>query len=145
MPPWDLQMMVPSSHCSFLSQRTFRPDDLFADQVSDLFDEPADSLVCLYFPKISQGREFDGGVFYHQGYHRAVVFMHMVDYGYALPVHVHLSLWNPLETVLPNWTDLVRLGKTTASLRDVPALFNNERIGPWEWRPLQRGSDSLRW
>ncbi|KAI2465294.1 hypothetical protein F4781DRAFT_35967 [Annulohypoxylon bovei var. microspora] len=111
------------------------PDDLFADQVTDLFDEPADSLVCLYFPNIGQGGESGGGLFYHQGYHRAAVFMRMDDYDYALPVDAHPSLWHPLETVLSNWIDLIRLGKITASPKDAPALFASEKIGPWEWRP----------
>lgn len=111
------------------------PDDLFADQVADLFDEPEDSIVCLYFPNIGQGGEFGGGLFYHQGCHRAAVFMHMDDYDYALPVEAHPSLWHPLETVLSNWIDLIHLGKITASPRDAPALFGSEKIGPWEWRP----------
>ncbi|KAI1505506.1 hypothetical protein F5X99DRAFT_368249 [Biscogniauxia marginata] len=111
------------------------PNELFADLTANLFDEPADSLVCLYFPNIGQGGEFGGGLFYHQGCHRAAVFMHIDDYDYALPVEAHPSLWYPLETVLSNWIDLIRLGKITASPRDAPALFASEKIGPWEWRP----------
>ncbi|KAK5992083.1 hypothetical protein PT974_05481 [Cladobotryum mycophilum] len=111
------------------------PGDLFDEAAADLFDQPADSLVCLYFPNIGQGGEFGGGLFYHQGYHRAAVFMHMDDHGFALPVEAHPELWHPLETVLSNWIDLVRLGKVTASPTDVPALFGSEKIRPWEWRP----------
>ncbi|KAI1401066.1 hypothetical protein F4819DRAFT_342276 [Hypoxylon fuscum] len=111
------------------------PDDLFADQAADLFDEPVDNLVCLYFPNIGQGGESGGGLLYHQGCHRAAVFMHMDDYDYALPVEAHPSLWHPLETVLSNWIELIRLGKVTASPRDMPALFASEKIGLWEWRP----------
>ncbi|KAI1158148.1 hypothetical protein F5B18DRAFT_642156 [Nemania serpens] len=111
------------------------PDSLFANETADLFDEPADSLVCLYFPNVGQGGEFGGGVLYHQGSHRAAVFMHMDDHDYALPVSAHPELWNPLETVLSNWIDLVRLGKVVASPRDAPAAFGGEKIGPWEWRP----------
>ncbi|KAI1374095.1 hypothetical protein F4677DRAFT_427114 [Hypoxylon crocopeplum] len=111
------------------------PNDLFAEQAADLFNEPVDSLVCLYFPNIGQGGEFGGGLFYYQGCHRAAVFMHMDDYDYALPVEEHPSLWHPLETVLSNWIDLVRLGKITASPRDAPSLFASEKIRPWEWRP----------
>ncbi|KAI0839678.1 hypothetical protein F5Y06DRAFT_12269 [Hypoxylon sp. FL0890] len=111
------------------------PNSLFADQAADLYNEPADSLVCLYFPTIGHGGEFGGGLFYHQGCHRAAVFMHLDDYGYALPVEAHPELWHPLETVLSNWIDLVHLGKITASPRDAPAQFDSEKIGPWEWRP----------
>ena len=111
------------------------PDELFANDIADLFDQPPDSLVCLYFPNIGQGGESGGGVLYHQGCHRAAVFMHMDDHDFALPVEAHPALWHPLETVLSNWIDLLRLGKITASPSDTPALFGSEKIGPWEWRP----------
>lgn len=111
------------------------PDALFADETIDLYDQPADSLLCLYFPNIGVGGEFGGGLFYHQGHHRAAVFMHMDDYDFALPVEAHPELWHPLETVLSNWVELLRLGKVVASPRSAPALFGSEKIGPWEWRP----------
>lgn len=111
------------------------PEFLFEEWLADMFDQPADSLVCLYFPNIGQGGESGGGVLYHQRYHRAAVFMHMDDHGFALPLEEHRELWHPLETVLSNWIDLIRLGKVTASPRDEPALFGSEKIGPWEWRP----------
>ncbi|KAI1756431.1 hypothetical protein F4782DRAFT_332662 [Xylaria castorea] len=111
------------------------PDDFFANYAADLFDEPEDGLVSLYFPNIGQGGESGGGVLYHQGCHRAAVFMHMDDHDYALPVEAHPELWHPLETILSNWIDLIHLGKITASPRDVPAQFGSEKIGPWEWQP----------
>ncbi|KAI1188184.1 hypothetical protein F5B17DRAFT_452021 [Nemania serpens] len=114
------------------------PDCLFANETADLFDEPEDSLVCLYFPNIGQGGESGGGVLYHQGRHRAAVFMHMDDHDYALPAAAHPELWHPLETVLSNWIELIRLGKVViaaSSPRDAPAAFGGEKIGPWEWRP----------
>ncbi|KAI1745122.1 hypothetical protein F4680DRAFT_175437 [Xylaria scruposa] len=111
------------------------PDELFANWAADLFDQPEDSLVSLYFPNTGQGGESGGGVLYHQGHHRAVVFMHMDDYDYALPVEKHPELWHPLETIFSNWIDLIHLGKITASPRDVPAQFGSEKIGPWEWQP----------
>ncbi|KAL2168754.1 hypothetical protein VTG60DRAFT_6863 [Thermothelomyces hinnuleus] len=112
-----------------------RLDPLFDNETADLFDEPEDSLVCLYGPNIGQGGESGGGLFYHQGHHRAVVFMHMDDHGFALPFDSHAELWQPLEVVLSNWIDLVHMGKITASPRDSPALFGVEKVGPWEWRP----------
>ncbi|KAL7942080.1 hypothetical protein V8C42DRAFT_355182 [Trichoderma barbatum] len=113
------------------------PDDLFAHEAADLFEEPADSLICLYYPNIGRGGESGGGLLYHQGYHRAAVLMHMDDYDYVLPVEAHRELWHPLETVLSNWIDLVLLGKVqvTASPRDAPGLHGSEKIGPWEWLP----------
>ncbi|KAI1449061.1 hypothetical protein F5Y02DRAFT_248348 [Annulohypoxylon stygium] len=115
------------------------PDFLFADHPTDMYDQPEDSLLSLYFPNIGQGGEFGGGLLYHQGIHRAAMFMHMDDYGYALPVEEHLELWHPLETVLSNWIELIRLGKVVASSRDEPALFGVEKIGSWEWRPYGEG------
>lgn len=113
------------------------PDALFADETADLYDQPADSLLCLYAPNIggSGGGEFGGGLLYHQGHHRAAVFMHMDDYDFALPVETHPDLWHPLETVLSHWIELLRVGKVVASPRHAPALFGSEKMGPWEWRP----------
>ena len=118
------------------------PDYLFDNQAADLLDEPEDSLLCLYDTNIGQGGESGGGLFYHQGYQRAAVFMHMDDYDYAFPVKVHPELWHPLETVLSNWIDLVHLGKITASPTDTPALFGGEKIGPWEWQPYSEAQVS---
>lgn len=111
------------------------PDDLLANYAADLFDEPEDSLVNLYFPNIGQGGKFGGGVLYHQRYNRAAVFMHMDDHDYAFPVAAHPELWHPLETILSNWISLIHLGKITASPKDVPAQFGSEKLGPWEWQP----------
>jgi hypothetical protein len=111
------------------------PDNLFANDTADLFDQLPDSVVCLYFPNIGQGGSSGGGVLYHQGCHLAAVFMHMDDHDFALPVEAHPALWHPLETVLSNWIDLLRLGKITASPTEAPALFGVEKIGPWEWQP----------
>ncbi|KAI4865534.1 hypothetical protein F4820DRAFT_291354 [Hypoxylon rubiginosum] len=134
LPPADDPEAEPAPFFFWVSELS-NPDDLFANETADLFDQPADSLVCLYFPNIGQGGESGGGLLYHQAYHRAAVFMHMDDLDYALPAEAHPSLWHPLETVLSNWIDLVRLGKIAASPRDEPALFAGEKIGPWEWRP----------
>lgn len=120
------------------------PDTLFLQEAADLFDEPVDSLVCLYYPNIGRGGESGGGLIYHQGHHRAAVLMHMDDYDYVLPYEAHKELWHPLETVLSNWITLIHLGKAlvTASPRDEPGLFGNEKIGPWEWRPYSEAQVS---
>lgn len=111
------------------------PASLIDEGLTDLFDQPEDSLVCLYFPNVGQGGESGGGVLYHQRHHRAAVFMHMDDVDFALPVEAHSELWHPLETVLSNWIGLIHLGKVAASPRDEPSLYDSEKIGPWEWRP----------
>ncbi|KAI1110834.1 hypothetical protein F5Y14DRAFT_339532 [Nemania sp. NC0429] len=110
------------------------PDYLLADDMDDLHDEPEDTFLCLYFPNVGQGGEFGGGLLYHQRRHRAAVFMHRDDHDYATPVAAHPELWHPLETVLSNWIDLVRLGKIAAAPRAEPAPYDAEKIGPWEWR-----------
>ncbi len=127
----------------FWASQINSPDYIFDNQAADLLDEPEDSLLCLYDTNIGQGGESGGGLFYHQGYHRAAVFMHMDYYDYAFPVKAHLELWHPLETVLSNWIDLVHLGKITASPTDTPALFGSEKIGPWEWQPYSEAQVSI--
>ncbi|KAL1840984.1 hypothetical protein VTJ49DRAFT_7590 [Mycothermus thermophilus] len=108
------------------------PDYLFDNDTADLHDEPPDTLVCLYF--LPYGRS-GSGVFYHQRLHRAAVFMDMWDHDFAMPAERHPELWYPLETVLSNWIELIRLGKVVAAPSDVPALYESEKMGPWEWRP----------
>ncbi|KAI0867463.1 hypothetical protein GGS24DRAFT_485515 [Hypoxylon argillaceum] len=119
----------------FWASELTEPDGFFATFEADLFDEPEDSLISLYFPNVGQGGGSGGGVLYHQRYHRAAVFMHMDDHDFALPVDAHPEQWHPLETILSNWISLIHLGKIVASHRDEPALFGSEKIGPWEWRP----------
>lgn len=115
------------------------PDFFFANDTADLFDQPPDTLLCLYFPNIGQGGEFGGGLFYHQRHHLATVFMHMDDYDFALPLEAHSELWHPLEMVLSNWIELIHVGKVVASPREHPSLYGSEKIGPWEWRPFGEG------
>ncbi|ROW17164.1 hypothetical protein VPNG_01102 [Cytospora leucostoma] len=130
--PADVPELVPFFWCV---AELSGPDELFDNHTTDLSDMPADSLVCLFSPNIGQGGESGGGLYYHQGCHRAAVFMHMDDYDSALPIEAHQELWHPLETVLSHWIELLRLGKITASPSSVPSLFGSEKIGPWEWRP----------
>ncbi|KAI1179294.1 hypothetical protein F4777DRAFT_507374 [Nemania sp. FL0916] len=122
----------------FYAGSLMAPDDLFAKDEADLFDEPEDSLLILYYPNVGQGGDAGGGVYYHQRIHRAAVFMHMDDHDFALPVEEHMELWHPLETILSNWIELIHLGKVVASPRDEPALFGSEKVGPWEWRPYSQ-------
>ncbi|KAI1202139.1 hypothetical protein F5X97DRAFT_346007 [Nemania serpens] len=131
LPPTDAPEPAPFF---FWAQGLSDPDGLFANETADLFDEPEDSLVCLYSPNVGQGGEFGGGLLFHQRHHRAAVFMHMDDHDFALPIEKHPELWHPLETVLSNWIELILLGKVVASPRDAPAAFGGEKIGPWEWR-----------
>ncbi|EHK18300.1 uncharacterized protein TRIVIDRAFT_225614 [Trichoderma virens Gv29-8] len=136
LPPDGLDDLDPAPFFYFVAGFC-EPGEFFAREAADLFDEPVDSLICLYYPNIGQGGEGGGGLLYHQGYHLAAVLMHMDDYDYVLPVEAHRELWHPLETVLSNWIQLIHLGKAqvTASPRDTPGLYGSEKIGPWEWRP----------
>ncbi|KAK1953670.1 hypothetical protein LY78DRAFT_664315 [Colletotrichum sublineola] len=113
-------------------------DGLFDNDLASLYSEPEDSLLRLYLPVIESGGESGGGLIYHQGRHVAAFFMHIDDMGYALPVDEHPTNWHPLETVLSNWVELIRLGKVIAS--PAPAgLYGSEKVGPWEWRPYGDG------
>jgi hypothetical protein len=111
---------------------------LRTSDMADLYDEPEDSLVCLYSPNIGEGGELGGGLFYHQPSHRAAVFMNMDDHEAALPVMAHPELWQPLETVLSNFIQLLHVGKITASPQGAPSSAHH-KIGPWEWQPYSEG------
>ncbi|OBT70829.1 hypothetical protein VF21_10380 [Pseudogymnoascus sp. 05NY08] len=86
------------------------PDGLIEEFVADLQDQPVDSLVRLS-PVGLSGEGSGGGVIYHQSFHRVAVFMHLDYYDCGFPVEDHLDIWNPLETVLSHWIDLIQLGK----------------------------------
>jgi hypothetical protein len=131
IPPVDADEHAPPFF--FWAHGLSDPDDIFDSDTADLFDHPADSLVCLYPP--GQAGESGGGLLYDQGCHRAAVFMHMDDHGFALPAESHPELWHPLEIILSNWIELLRIGKMAASPTDAPSLFDSEKFGPWEWRP----------
>lgn len=112
------------------------PERLFEEFTADIHDQPVDSLVRLYAVETSlSAEEGGGGVIYHQGFHRVATFMHLNDYGYGFPAEANSHVWNPLETLLTNWIDLIHIEKVVASPHKEPALFGFEKIGPWEWRP----------
>ncbi|KAL2145098.1 hypothetical protein VTI28DRAFT_7977 [Corynascus sepedonium] len=115
----------------FLSRGSLTPDALFNNQTVDMFDEPENSLVCLYLPNISQGGERGGGLFYYQGHHRAV-FMHMYDHGFGLPFSAQTELWHLFETIFSSWIVLihiVHIGTIKASPRALPAHSGLKRSG----------------
>ncbi|KAJ5637382.1 hypothetical protein N7490_007261 [Penicillium lividum] len=133
IPPKDNPNEFPLSvfACDFPSL-----DRLFEEDIADLKDQPVESLVRLYTVDGGLSAEgCDGGVIYHQRFHRVVIFMHLDAYDCGFPVEDHLNVWNPLETLLSHWIDLIHLGKVVASPNQEPALFDFEKIGPWEWRP----------
>lgn len=106
------------------------PDDHVDNHTA--FDMPADSLIRLNSPNIGQGGAPGGGLCNHQGLHRAGDFMHMDDHDFAFSVEAHQELWHPLETLLSNWIELLRLGKITASPRSEPSTFGSGNTRPWE-------------
>ncbi|KAJ6103890.1 hypothetical protein N7486_004112 [Penicillium sp. IBT 16267x] len=112
------------------------PSRLFEELAADLQDQPVDGLVRLYAVEGGLSAvDSDGGVIYHQGLHRVASFMHLDEYDIGFPVEGSKHVWNPLETLLTNWIDLIHIGKVVASPHKEPALFDFEKIGPWEWRP----------
>ncbi|KAK8029719.1 hypothetical protein PG993_011010 [Apiospora rasikravindrae] len=109
------------------------PEDFFDQDAADLHDEDPDSLVCLY--GFNEGGESGGGVYYHQGSHRAAVFLDMWDHDYAMPVAAHPELWHPLETILTNWIELIRIGKVAALPEHAPDHLLGSGDGLWKWQP----------
>ncbi|KAG7286973.1 hypothetical protein NEMBOFW57_006473 [Staphylotrichum longicolle] len=113
---------------------------LFANETADLWGEPEDSIVRLYFSHMDAcDGESGGGMLYHQRLHRASFFVHPDDTECAFPVDEHRQSWHPLEAILSNWVALIRLGKVVASPADEPALYGGVKIGNWEWRPYGHG------
>ncbi|KAK6820825.1 hypothetical protein PG987_015225 [Apiospora arundinis] len=133
VPPSPADTNSPCPPFFFWAEGLSDPEELFANDTADLYDRSADSLLCLY--RHGQGGESGGGLFYDQDHHRAAVFMHMDDHGFAMPIEEHQELWHPLETILSNWIDLLHMGKIVASPTDAPSIYDTEKFGPWEWRP----------
>lgn len=112
------------------------PNRLFEESIADMNDQPVDSLVRLYAIETGlSAMDGGGGVIYHQSFHRVATFMNLDEYDFGFPVQDKPQAWYPLETLLTNWIDLIRVGKVLASPHKEPALFDFEKIGPWEWRP----------
>ncbi|KAK7963949.1 hypothetical protein PG996_008362 [Apiospora saccharicola] len=113
------------------------PEQFFAQEDADLHDEDPDSLVCLY--GFNEGGGSGGGVYYHQGCHRATVFLDMWDHDYAMPVAAHPELWHPLETILSHWIELIRIGKVAAVPEHAPDPLLGEGDGLWRLRSYGEG------
>ncbi|KAM5464887.1 hypothetical protein MferCBS49748_005309 [Microsporum ferrugineum] len=125
-----LHHYYPSGNLFFYACSFNYPQYLFDNNAADLQDMPVDSLVNLYDGGMNI--EAGGGLFYRQGSHRAVAFMHMDAYDQAFPIEAHKELWHPLETVLSNWINLILIGKVIGSLPGEPGLFNCEKFECWE-------------
>ncbi|KAK7959265.1 uncharacterized protein PG986_004119 [Apiospora aurea] len=113
------------------------PEGFFDQGAADLHDEDPDSLVCLY--GCNEGGESGGGLYYHQPSHRAAVFLDMWDHDYAMPVAAHPELWHPLETILSNWIELIRIGKVAVVPEHAPDRLLGSGDGLWKWRPYGEG------
>lgn len=50
------------------------------------------------------------------------------------PIHEHLDMWFPLETMLTNWIHMLRIGKVTASSPEKEYPPSNARLGSWVWQ-----------
>ncbi|KAK1729412.1 uncharacterized protein BDZ83DRAFT_748187 [Colletotrichum acutatum] len=123
LPPADVDDPAP---LFFWAGGTTEPDRLFDNDTFDLFDEPEAAISS----------------------NRADFFMSQVDYEFALPVNEgqHAALWHPLETIISDWIQLIRMEKDKVTPHDTPYQFGSEQIGGrWEWRPYgdaQRQSQS---
>ncbi|KAJ9151951.1 Major facilitator superfamily domain, general substrate transporter [Pleurostoma richardsiae] len=109
-----------------------QPSDMFPYD-NGLFPEndgEHDRFLILYSTNVGMG-EHAAGLIYDQVHHRATMALGIEDLGFTLPVEDHEDLWHPLEAVLSNWIEMVRIGKITASQDDAA----NEKYGPWTWQP----------
>ncbi|KAJ3497003.1 hypothetical protein NLG97_g2237 [Lecanicillium saksenae] len=136
IPPTEGPDELPPPPLSIFARGLSTPDRFIEEFVADLQDQPVDSLVRLYAVDWGLAAEGSGGgIIYHQSLHRVGVFMHLDAYDYGFPDQDHAYVWNPLETLLSHWIDLIHLGKVVASPHQEPSLYDFEKIGPWEWRP----------
>ncbi|EFX05295.1 hypothetical protein CMQ_3364 [Grosmannia clavigera kw1407] len=126
------------------------PSEMFQDGVSN---GEADRFVVLYTTNIGLAGHSTGLV-YDQRTHRATMALGIEDLDFSQPPEQHSDLWHPLETVLTQWIEMIRIGKITASPEDEgdgddsdervgseegDAAGNriekatNEKLGPWTW------------
>ncbi|KAJ5903602.1 hypothetical protein N7504_005985 [Penicillium tannophilum] len=113
IPPWGVFSETP---LSIFASGLNGPQSLFAEVDADIQDQPVDSMLRLCYVALSTNYS-NGGVIYHQRHHRVAIFMHTYDWDYGFPI------------------DLIHIGKVVAAPHEEPALFEFEKIGPWEWRP----------
>lgn len=105
------------------------PGAVLRQEDADLHDEDPDSLVLIY--GFNEGGGSGGGVYYHQGCHRAAVFLDMWEHDYAMPAAAHPELWHPLETILSHWIELIRIGKVAAVPGHAPDPLLGKGDGLW--------------
>lgn len=102
----------------------FGPKYMFESPSSfpeNLEGEP-DRVVTLYAANGLTGHS--AGLMYDQHRHRAYYAVSIWEYDWASPIEEHHDLWHPLESVLSNWVEMIRIGKITAS-RDEAANKND--------------------
>ncbi|ROV98380.1 hypothetical protein VMCG_07194 [Cytospora schulzeri] len=117
----------------------FGPKHMFESPSSfpeNLEGEP-DRVVTLYAANGMEGHS--AGLMYDQERHQAYYAMTIWEYDSASPIDEHHDLWHPLETVLSNWIEMIRIGRITASRDEAP----NEKNDVWamhSYGPRQVGS-----
>lgn len=86
-------------------------------------------VVTLY--AVGQPISHGAGLMYDQKLHRAYFSMTIWEHDHASPIEEHDDLWYPLETVLSNFIELIRIGKITATQEESA----NEKVDVWTWHP----------
>lgn len=100
----------------------FKVEELFPDET----DTNPDRYLVLYPTNAGLG-EHSVGVVYDQVRNLAVVVLGIEDIGFVVPLERHAGLWQPLETILSNWIEMIRIGKvTTCKTVDLPAATKEE-------------------
>ncbi|ROV90899.1 hypothetical protein VMCG_09974 [Cytospora schulzeri] len=75
-------------------------------------DISPDRYLVLYSTNPGLG-EHGVGVIYDQARNLAVLVLGIEDAEYVFPAETHTELWQPLETILSNWIEMIRIGKVT--------------------------------
>ncbi|KAJ6032607.1 hypothetical protein N7540_003339 [Penicillium herquei] len=140
----DTAIIIGETPLSIFATGLNSPDSLFAESEADICDQPVDSILRLCYVALSTD-DSNGGVIYHQNFHRVAIFTHGDDWDFGFPVEDHplAEVWNPFETLLSHWIDLIHIGKVVAGPHEKPALFEFEKIGPWEWRPYSEAQVTM--
>jgi hypothetical protein len=112
-------------------------DESFPLEDNDLEDK--ERFVVIYDTTPDLGSHCLG-VLYDQQYHRASFPLTIENSESVEPVDEHEDMWFPLETILTQWIQMLRMGKITADPRkerDVPAdeAKSRSQIGLWCWHP----------
>ena len=107
-------------------------DETFFEEENNLVDKERFIIVYHTSPELGSHTV---GLVYDQQRHLATMTLAIESTESVIPVHEHLDMWYPLETILSNWIHMIRIGKITAGppTKEWPPPYSE--LGPWKWQP----------